>query len=210
MLDTRRFLSGLLTTVMALFKGVCSVRGDTLSIKGERLYIVITTLIIIFLSSPTLAVDYTVKQISNNEAHVIDQPLTNKSGQVVWGYDNGTGIAQLFYYSNGVTKQITNSTYYNTNWQINDHGQIVWVAWDGNRKIFLYSNGLTTQISDDGYWGTDPQINNSGQIVWQGGSGSNYSNTGIFLYSNGVTTQISESTNSYSVSPQINNSGKIV
>ncbi len=99
-------------------------------------------------------------------------------GKIVWQQQNTQGI---HCYDNGTIIDITGG--YNSDPQINDRGQIVWIWSDGtltNYQLYLYDNGTITKITDssNNYRYKSPKINNSGEIAW-------IENDGVWLYRNG-------------------------
>ena len=98
---------------------------------------------------------------------------------------------------------------HDSNPQINNHGDVVWMRYDGSDyDIFLYDGTSTTQLTNSAYTDMEPQINDLGMVVWTrwagpGGSGE------IFFY-DGMTTHQMTSNAYEDSSPRINNYPSIV
>lgn len=160
-----------------------------------------------------LAVKYNtiqIDQINNAFTASID---INNSGQIVYSVTSfeGMSITNVSYlYCEGIITKLSN---YLAAHRINDNGEVVYRANDGNDiEIYLYSNNNAKQVTfnnyDDGY----PDINNSGLITWAGRYSPNYK---IYLYDGLNIQEISNISPSpgesdYDFTPRINNIGQIV
>ena len=107
----------------------------------------------------------------------IDRGLENRNGrlndlgEVAWEAYDGHDW-EIFFYSAGKIKQLTDNDYDDTSPQLNNKGQVVWVASAGaDKDIFLYRDGIVHQISRHNGYYTAPQINDRGEVVWEGGIG---------------------------------------
>jgi hypothetical protein len=97
--------------------------------------------------------------------------------------------------------------------QINNNGQVVWCAHDGQHyQIYLYSGGTTKKLTNNALDSSSPQINDAGQVVWAtSGSGSMGLTSDIYFY-NGTTSVLVQNPDNtqINVEPRINNQGQIL
>jgi hypothetical protein len=50
---------------------------------------------------------------------------------------------------------------------INDIGEVVWHAYDGNDyEIFFYDGTSLTRITDNEFQDIGPRVNDAGEVVW--------------------------------------------
>jgi hypothetical protein len=151
-----------------------------------------------------------IAQINNAFTASID---INNSGLIVYSVTSFEGISITNYsylYNEGIITKLNN---YLASPRINDSGEVVYRAHDGNDiEIYLYSNNNAKQITfnnfDDGY----PDINNSGLITWAGRYSPNYK---VYLYNGSNIQEISDISPSpeesdYDFTPKINDVGQIV
>ena len=69
--------------------------------------------------------------------------------------------------------QLTDNDYDDYSPQINNRGEVVWYADEGNGfEIFYYDGTNIIQVTDNNYGDIFPQINNSGEVTWYGFSGN--------------------------------------
>jgi hypothetical protein len=139
-------------------------------------------------------------------------PKINSKRQVAWeGYDTDSRNREIFLYSEGVIRNISNTAGDDFAPEINDAGQVIWRSVvDGKMVIYRYSDGVTQQISTatSRLASYHYRINNIGQVVWEGYNTVDPS-TEIFLYSDGEVKNISNKSRS-DWSPEINNLGQVV
>lgn len=147
-----------------------------------------------------------------NEVGADLAPSINDNGEIVYRNFDGNSV-EIYLYSNGFSRKITDNNYIEGYPDINNSGAIVWAGRQfPNYKIYLYNGENIKEIATisvspletdyDGH----ARINNSGQIVWDSFDGNDYE---IYLYSGGIISQISNNSQSDHVS-SINNNGDIV
>lgn len=126
---------------------------------------------------------------------------------MVWyGHDGST--REIYLYTNGDVKKISDDSTDYFNFKINDLGQVFWLGHvlQGEDEIYLFASIDIERITDDDNIYRDPQNNNLGQVVWWSGQAFD---TEIYLYNHGTIQNIS---NNHSVDkfPQINDRGQII
>jgi len=111
--------------------------------------------------------------------------------------------------------RLTDNEYRDTEPQINDNNDVVWMGYDGNDyEIYMYEWLIdwVWQITDNSYDDLNPKINNNGDIAWQGRDGSERQ---ILFYENDADTiwEISSSdpgSHYNAMEPDLNDAGDIV
>lgn len=129
----------------------------------------------------------------------------NESNHLVWESDS-----EIFFYDGVTIFRITNNSYIDTWFVLNENDYIAWRGYDGSDyEIYLYNGEETSQITDNDYDDGPPELNDYGNVVWEGSDGSRYD---IYLYNGSDIIKITESsyTGSRYYPPQINNDGHIV
>lgn len=132
------------------------------------------------------------------------QPQIN-NGQVVWlGCGGSIDEQGIFLYDGSRIIQLRNTGTYCPVGNIIDHGQVVWMEYDGHDyEIFLYDGKQIIQLTNNNENDSCPSIKN-GKVVWSGYDGQ------IFLY-NGTLPPIQLRNNNYtSGMPVIDDKGNIV
>ncbi len=164
-------------------------------------------------STDNTSLGYTITPLTSTGSYDANDntfPQINHRGEVAFARDMAPGGAsdpEIFLYSNGMITQITHnfreltSDPYDTNFKLNDNGEILWKADD--EGLQLYSNGVINQITDYSSW--TPDFNNNGSIVFI--QASTYA---MMQCNNGVVSTILHYDNSWvPTNPKINDAGQI-
>ena len=146
----------------------------------------------------------------------------NDRGQVAW-VGNVAGVDQIFLYSNGENRQITDNVYQKNisieSLQINNQGQIAWSQYDYddnglNVNVYLYDgNTYKPPLNDNQgqyYWySRNPHLNNRGEVAWlqsyQPGAPDN-NLWDVYLYTGGGVTRLTNDLSGQGP-PRLNDNG---
>jgi probable HAF family extracellular repeat protein len=158
-------------------------------------------------------------QVSGVPPENVGAIAINNQGQVLGGFEDGTGQSHLFLDSNGVVT-ILNLPLPGGPQAFNDLGQMAGFFFNGTLEngfagydSFLYSNGAVSTFRFPGAFATQAlSLNNQGQIVgdYYPRPENGFINSHAFLYSNGVLTNIDIPGTSLTYAVGINNVGQIL
>jgi hypothetical protein len=158
-----------------------------------------------------------IKEIAIGSTHEMTGclgPRINDNSEIVYRNFDGNHN-EIYLYSNGSSKKITDNDYDNGYPYINNSGLIVWAGrYSPNYKIYLYNGSNIQEIANvspsigENNYNCVPAINNNSQIVWSSFDGNDYE---IYLYGGGIISKITNnSRRDYAFSSSINNNGDIV
>lgn len=141
-------------------------------------------------------------------------PRINNSGSLVWQAKVGDHYQILYITAAEETpRQLTDNAINNTDPQINDHDEIVWMGGDKKHSdIYLYAKGVVTQLTANSLMNQHPKLNNNGEVVWIAGvadSEGKVENYETFHYADGVVTQVTNN-NKFNVQVRINDAGTMM
>lgn len=98
------------------------------------------------------------------------RPDINNRSEVIWSYSEPPSVSDVYLFSGGIIRKLTDDTYYDIAPRINDNGNyayliaedyfsVVDVAWNIGGQLTIYDANNAPNAH--------PDINNSGQIVWE-------------------------------------------
>jgi hypothetical protein len=118
---------------------------------------------------------------------VIDSAQINNNGQVAWCTYVGQ-YSQIFLYSGGTIKQLTNNTFNSLSPQINDAGMVVWATLGSGpmgitSDIYFYDGSSATMLKNPNSTQVNivPMMNNLAQVLYLGYGGILGSSGGLYL-----------------------------
>src|SRR5437879_3026761 len=104
-------------------------------------------------------------------------PQINRSGQLAWQEIDPLGSfdPQIDLWDGTAIRRLSHNFNRNSNPQINDAGQVVWVVSGSgvDAGLHLWNGVMDRILSPNGGVAGDPQINSAGQVVWEGNDGYN-------------------------------------
>ena len=121
-------------------------------------------LALVFLFCPA----YATTQLTDDGYYPKANLQINNSGYVAWTAKIQEGVWGLFLYD-GTSTGILTDEFDATPTNLNDSGQIAWVAgYAEARELFLYDGAGIIQLTDNDYYDCGGGINNAGHVVWDG------------------------------------------
>lgn len=144
----------------------------------------------------------------------------NNKGEVAFIGIDGSGQHQVYLYSHGVLKKISDSYSYSYSYysiDLNNNGQIVWTMYSAEgtstskNMVMLWNGKNVVKIQDNIYWNqvVSPKMNDDTVIVWNAAPGYGVHHE-IYRYRNGKVDNVSNSWYNPDYNPQISEEGQIV
>jgi hypothetical protein len=140
------------------------------------------------------------------------RPDINNRGEVIWSYSEPPSVSDVYKFSGGIIRKLTDDTYYDIQPRINDHGDYAYLIapdYFGDVDVAWNIGGQLTIHDANNAPNAHPDINNAGQIVWEDRFTEDASDERVFLF-DGVTVQQITFNGVCNHSPRVNDCGEVV
>jgi hypothetical protein len=140
------------------------------------------------------------------------RPDINNRGEVIWSYSEPPSVSDIYLFSGGIIRKLTDETYYDAQPRINDLGDYAYLVapdYFGDVDVAWNIGGQLTIHDANNVPNAHPDISNSGGIVWEDRFTEDGSDERVFLFNSHIVQQITFN-GLCNHSPRINSCGRIV
>lgn len=153
---------------------------------------------------------YEMVQLTGSALHA--RPDINNHSEVIWSASEPPSVSDIYLFSGGIVRKLTDDTYYDIAARINDHRDYAYLVapdYFGNVDVAWNIGGELTIHDAFNAPNAHPDINNSGQIVWDEAFTSDASDQRVFFF-NGQQIQQITFNGLCNHAARLNNLGEIV